>query len=29
VGFAPEDAITARLAYDRALAAGRGTRVDL
>jgi alanine dehydrogenase len=29
VGFAPEDAVTARLAYDRALAAGRGTRVDL
>jgi ornithine cyclodeaminase/alanine dehydrogenase len=29
VGFAPEDAVTARLAYDRALAAGRGTRVEL
>jgi alanine dehydrogenase len=29
VGFAPEDAATARLAYDRALAAGRGTRIDL
>jgi ornithine cyclodeaminase/alanine dehydrogenase len=29
VGFAPEDAVTARLAYDRALAAGRGTEVSL
>jgi ornithine cyclodeaminase/alanine dehydrogenase len=29
VGFAAEDAATARLAYDRALAAGRGLRVDL
>jgi len=29
VGFAPEDAVTARLAYDRALEAGRGIRVDL
>jgi ornithine cyclodeaminase/alanine dehydrogenase len=29
VGFALEDAATARLAYDRALAAGRGTEVDL
>ncbi|HEY7203721.1 MAG TPA: ornithine cyclodeaminase family protein [Methylomirabilota bacterium] len=29
VGFAPEDAVAARLAYDRALEAGRGVRVDL
>jgi ornithine cyclodeaminase/alanine dehydrogenase-like protein (mu-crystallin family) len=29
VGFAPEDAVAARLAYDRALETGRGTRVDL
>jgi ornithine cyclodeaminase/alanine dehydrogenase len=29
VGFAPEDAVTARLAYDRAIAAGRGTEVRL
>ena len=29
VGFAPEDAVTARLAYDRALEAGRGIRVVL
>jgi ornithine cyclodeaminase/alanine dehydrogenase len=29
VGFAPEDAVAARLAYDRALEAGRGIRVDL
>ena len=27
VGFAPEDAVTARLAYDRAVAAGLGTEV--
>lgn len=29
VGFAPEDAATARLAYDRAVAAGLGTEVSL
>jgi ornithine cyclodeaminase/alanine dehydrogenase len=29
VGFAPEDAVTARLAYDRAVAAGLGTEVRL
>ena len=29
VGFAPEDAVTARLAYDRAVAAGLGTEVML
>lgn len=29
VGFAPEDAATARLAYDRATAAGLGTEVTL
>ncbi|HYB71339.1 MAG TPA: ornithine cyclodeaminase family protein, partial [Candidatus Bathyarchaeia archaeon] len=29
VGFAPEDAATARLAYDRAVAAGLGTLVSL
>jgi len=29
VGFAPEDAVTARLAYDRAMAAGLGTEVSL
>jgi len=29
VGFAPEDAVTARLAYDRAVAAGLGTEVTL
>ncbi|MGH7264516.1 MAG: ornithine cyclodeaminase family protein, partial [Candidatus Rokuibacteriota bacterium] len=29
VGFAIEDAVTARLAYDRARATGRGTQVDL
>jgi ornithine cyclodeaminase/alanine dehydrogenase len=29
VGFAPEDAVTARLAYDRAVAAGLGTEVSL
>jgi ornithine cyclodeaminase/alanine dehydrogenase-like protein (mu-crystallin family) len=29
VGFAPEDAVTARLAYDRAVAAGLGTEVAL
>jgi alanine dehydrogenase len=29
VGFAPEDAVTARLAYDRATAAGLGTEVTL
>jgi alanine dehydrogenase len=29
VGFAPEDAVTARLAYDRALGAGIGTQVAL
>lgn len=29
VGFAPEDAVTARLAYDRARATGRGLTVDL
>jgi alanine dehydrogenase len=29
VGFAPEDAVTARLAYDRARAAGLGTEVSL
>ncbi len=29
VGFAPEDAVTARLAYDQARAAGRGLSVDL
>ncbi|HSE02876.1 MAG TPA: ornithine cyclodeaminase family protein [Methylomirabilota bacterium] len=29
VGFAPEDAVTARLAYDRAMAAGLGTEVQL
>lgn len=29
VGFAPEDAVAARLAYDRALETGRGTRVEL
>lgn len=29
VGFAPEDAVTARLAYDRALARGLGTEVPL
>jgi len=29
VGFAPEDAVTARLAYDRAVAGGRGTEVRL
>ena len=29
VGFAPEDAVTARLAYDRAVAAGLGTDVRL
>jgi len=29
VGFAPEDAVTARLAYDRAVAAGIGTEMRL
>ncbi len=29
VGFAPEDAVTARLAYDRARASGAGTEVAL
>ena len=29
VGFAPEDAVTARLAYDRARASGVGTQVTL
>jgi ornithine cyclodeaminase/alanine dehydrogenase-like protein (mu-crystallin family) len=29
VGFAPEDAVAARLAYDRAMAAGLGTEVTL
>jgi alanine dehydrogenase len=29
VGFAPEDAVTARLAYDRAVAAGLGVEVPL
>jgi alanine dehydrogenase len=29
VGFAPEDAVTARLAYDRAVAAGLGIEVSL
>lgn len=29
VGWAPEDAITARLAYDRAMAQGMGTEVSL
>ena len=29
VGYAPEDAVTARLAYDRAVAAGLGTEVRL
>jgi ornithine cyclodeaminase/alanine dehydrogenase len=29
VGFAPEDAVTARLAYDRAVAAGLGAEVSL
>jgi ornithine cyclodeaminase/alanine dehydrogenase-like protein (mu-crystallin family) len=29
VGFAPEDAVTARLAYDRAVAAGLGDEVSL
>jgi ornithine cyclodeaminase/alanine dehydrogenase len=29
VGFAPEDAVTARLAYDRAVAAGVGAEVSL
>jgi alanine dehydrogenase len=29
VGYAPEDAVTARLAYDRAVDAGRGTEVRL
>ncbi len=29
VGFAPEDAVTARLAYDRAVAAGVGTEMRL
>ena len=29
VGFAPEDAVTARLAYDRAMAADLGTEVSL
>lgn len=29
VGFAPEDAVTARLAYDRAVGAGLGTEVRL
>jgi ornithine cyclodeaminase/alanine dehydrogenase-like protein (mu-crystallin family) len=29
VGFAAEDAVTARLAYDRARAAGRGLAVDM
>lgn len=29
VGFAPEDAVTARFAYDRALAEGRGIEVRL
>lgn len=29
VGFAPEDAVTARLAYDRAVAADLGTEVSL
>jgi ornithine cyclodeaminase/alanine dehydrogenase len=29
VGFAPEDAVTARLAYDRAMAAGLGAEVSL
>ena len=29
VGFAPEDAVTARLAYDRAVVAGLGTEVSL
>lgn len=29
VGFAPEDAVTARLAYDRARASGAGTEVTL
>jgi ornithine cyclodeaminase/alanine dehydrogenase-like protein (mu-crystallin family) len=29
VGFAPEDAATARLAYDRAVAAGLGDEVSL
>jgi len=29
VGFAAEDAVTARLAYDRARATGRGLNVEL
>ncbi len=29
VGFAREDVVTARLAYDRAVAAGLGTEVSL
>ena len=29
VGYAPEDAVTARFAYDRAVAAGLGTEVTL
>ena len=29
VGFTPEDAATARLAYDRAVAAGLGTEARL
>jgi ornithine cyclodeaminase/alanine dehydrogenase-like protein (mu-crystallin family) len=29
VGFAAEDAVTARLAYDRARATGRGLAIDL
>jgi alanine dehydrogenase len=29
VGYAPEDAVAARLAYDRALAGGHGTEVNL
>jgi len=29
VGWAPEDAVTARLAYDRAMAQGIGTEVAL